>query len=187
MSKTPLLVILLFIFLCAFVGLRPFVTSVLQAQDVSIMGVSVFDTGMQVFLALGIIFLEFAIIFFSLLDRIGDTIKSVLKPLASLIPLGLFVSYVQRTFTPIFLSVFPQRTSLEIGGAQITAEAGMTASDSYITAAISSGEFTSNVLLTVAFMGLFALISSAISQPRNFSTELRRLRAENARFRKLLQ
>ncbi|MEM7028530.1 MAG: hypothetical protein AAF629_02970 [Chloroflexota bacterium] len=187
MSKTPVLVTLLGLFLCAFIGLRPFVTTVLQAQDVSIMGFSVFDTGLQVFLALGIVFLEFAIIFFSLLDRIGDTIKSVLKPLASLIPLGMFVSYIQKTFTPIFLSMFPQRTALQIGDAQITAESSMPVNESYITAAINSGDFTYNVLLTVAFMGLFALISSAVSQPKDFASELRRLRAENARFKKLLQ
>lgn len=187
MVKTPILVILLTLFLCAFLGLRPFVTNVLNAQDVSIMGVSVFDSGVQVFLALCVVFLEFAIIFFSLLDRIGDTIKAVLKPLVSLLPLAAFVASIQRTFTPLFLSILPENTAIQIGGAELAANTGMTANESYIAAAINNGSFTTNVLLTVITMALFALVSFATTQRKDIATEIRQLRAENARYRRLLQ
>lgn len=187
MVRTPILVILLIIFLCAFLGLRPFTASVMQAQDVSIMGISIFGVGFQVFLALGVVFLEFAIIFFSLLDRIGDTIKAVLKPLVSLLPLGAFVAAVQKTFTPIFLSILPDTWAIQFGAANIAANAGIGQNESYIAQAIANGSFTVNVLLTVVTMFLFAVISYATARPADFAAEVRRLRAENARFRKLLQ
>lgn len=190
--RTPVFVILLIIFLCAFLGLRPFVTTVLQArgvqaQDVEVMGVSIFGIGVQVFLAIGIIFLEFVIIFISLLDRIGETIKAVLKPLVSLVPLGLFISSLKNTFTPIFLSVLPDNLALELGGATLTANAGVARNEDYLIAAVTNGSFTRDVVLTVVFMLLFAIISYTMVKPRDFSEEVKRLRAENERFKKLLQ
>ena len=185
--KTSTFVILLIIFLGAFLGLRPFTTTVLQAQDVQIMGVSIFGMGFQVFLAIGIVFLEFVIIFVSLLDRIGETIKAVLKPLLSLLPLGFFVSAVQKTFTPIFLSVLPDNLALQFGGVSIAADAGMAQNENYIAAAVADGSFATNVLLTVVTMLFFAVISYFTVKPRDFSGEVKRLRAENARFKKLLQ
>jgi len=179
--RTAILVILLMIFLGLFLGLEPFLTNVMQAQDVSIMGISLLGPGFQAFLGLGIVLVEFLIFFFTFLDRIGDTIKAVLKPLVSLLPLLAFVASVQRTFMPFFLSILPDDMAARLGGA-----AGVPQDESYIATAVTDGSFTINVLLTVVTMLLFALISYAMANSTGNLAEVRRLREENAKMRKML-
>ncbi len=123
----------------------------------------------------------------SLLDRIGETIKAVLKPLLSLVPLVGFISAVKETFTPIFLSVLPDNLALEFGGATITADAGIAQNENYLAAAVADGSFTTNVLLTVGTMLLFALTSHLMIRPAGSSEEVKKLRADNDRLRKMLQ
>jgi len=186
--RTPYLVILLILFLCAFLWLKPLVVFINEGSaDLQVFGVSVFGVGFQVFFALAIVFLEFLIFFFSMLDKIGDTIKAVLKPLLSLVPLALFVSSVQDVFAPIFLTVLPHPVVVQFAGARIAAEAGVAQNQSYIAQAVQNGSFAESVWKSVAFMLLFAVISRTFTAPRDFSAELRRLREENARLRKLFQ
>lgn len=184
--STPTLVILLIIFLGAFLGLEPFLTNVVQ-KDVTVMGISLLGTGFQAFLGLGVVFIQFLIFFFAFLDRIGDTIKAVLKPLISLLPLLAFIGSVQRTFMPFFLTILPDSLALQLGEANVTASAGIPQNENYIATAIANGSFTTNVLLTVGTMVLFALTSYATTRSADVSQEVRRLREENAKIKRLLQ
>jgi hypothetical protein len=63
---------------------------------------------------------------------------------------------------------------------------GITSSDVNLAAAMNSGAFAINVSLTFITMLLFTVIASALARPSDLSRELRRLREENEKIRKLL-
>jgi hypothetical protein len=173
-----LLVMLLSLFLCAFLGLEPFLVNVIHATDVRIVGISLTGTGFRAFLGFGVVFLEFALIVFALLDRVGETIKAVLKPLASLLPLVGFIFSSYQTFAPIFASLLPR---------SLATQAGIAQNENYLAQAVNDGTFTRNVVVTVVMMLLFVLTTLALSRPGDVSAEIRRLRAENDRFKKFFQ
>jgi hypothetical protein len=169
---------LLSLFLCAFLGLEPFLVNVVKASDIRVLGISLTETGFRAFLGFGVVFLEFAVIFFALLDRGGETIKAVLKPLVSLLPLLGFIFSSYQTFAPIFTSLLPR---------SLAAQAGIAQNENYLAQAVNDGSFTRNVVVTVVMMVLFVITTFALSRPDNISSEVRRLREENARFKKLFQ
>ena len=82
---------LLGVCLAAYFGLDVYADAVgasdlrLRYLDVSLLNENVFA-----FLGACILFLQFAIILFSMLDRIADTLRIIIRPLALLIPLILY-------------------------------------------------------------------------------------------------
>jgi hypothetical protein len=173
-----ILILFLILFLCSFLGLEPFMTNFMQAADIRVLGISLTGTGFRAFLGFGVVFLEFALIVFALLDRVGETIKAALKPLASLLPLAGFLFSSYKTFAPIFTSLLP---------ASLAAQAGIAQNDNYLAQAINDGSFRLNVIVTVAMMLLFVVTTLAVARPGEVSSEIRRLRAENARFKKFFE
>lgn len=177
-----LFVLLLIIFLVAFFGgieafadfYRDYVN---QQGDVRILGLlsltSLTSPEFKVFLGGGIVFLEFVIILFSMLDRIVDTIKEIIRPVAKLIPLGAFLTAIYQTFKPIVESLLPQ----EVVGA-----AGN--NPGYIAQAVRDGSLTTGILLTLGTMILFILAGRAL-RPEN--EEVKKLQAELARTRRALR
>ena len=100
------LVILLLAFLAAFFSLEFSQTiGELAGVQVNVMGISLQQisqsTNIQAFLGIGIVLLEFGIVLFSMLDRIADTIKEIIKPVARLIPLVAFLAASYQTFAPL--------------------------------------------------------------------------------------
>ena len=167
-----LFVLLLIVFLAAFFGGIDALNTYMGG-DVQILGTSLKSPAVQVFLGGGIVFLEFIIILFSMLDRIVDTIKEVIRPVAKLIPLGAFLTAIYQTFEPIVKSFFPQ---------QIVGAAGN--NPGYIVQAVNDGSLTRGILLTLGTMILFILAGRAL-RPDN--AEVRKLQAELARTRKALR
>jgi len=162
-------VLLLIGFLVAFFGGTELLNEFVGGQ-VQIMGTSLDSPAVQVFLGGGIIFLEFVIILFAMLDRIVDTIKEVIKPLAKLIPLGAFLTSIYQTFEPIVKSFLPK----EIVGA-----AGN--NPGYIAQAVQDGTLSRGILLTLGTMILFLLANRAL---RPESEEVKALKAELAKARR---
>lgn len=134
------------------------------------MGTSLQGAGVQVFLGLGIAISMFAVILFSMLDRIFDTIRDTIKPLARLVPLIAFVASAYRTFWPIIVSLLPQEL---VGAAGDNPD--------FIIQTVESGAFTRGVLLTLGTMLLFLLTNRALGRE---SAELKALRAELAKQRR---
>lgn len=167
-----LFVLLLIVFLVAFFGgISAF--NNFMGGDVKILGISLTSPEVQVFLGVGIVFLQFAIILFFMLDLIVDTIKEVIKPVAKLIPLGAFLTAGYQTFAPIVKSFLPT----EVVGA-----AGN--NPGYIVQAVNDGSLTTGIFLTLGTMILFILASRAL-RPDN--EEVRKLQAELARTRRALR
>ena len=170
-------VLLLLFFLASFFGLEYF--------DVEIFGTTVrtalTDYGIslsavRVFLGIGIAFCEMAIIALSMLDRIGDTIKETIRPLMRLIPLGAFLTAIWNTFSPIIFSLLPAGVAQAFGTAK---------NEGYITQAVNNGTFSEGVILTLATMLFFILTTYALGRHRD-SAEVRALRAELAKYKKLV-
>ena len=117
------------------------------------------STEFRAFLGIGIIICEFVIILFSMLYGIADTIRDVIKPLARLIPLGLFVLAIYRTFEPIFTAEDPV---------------------AYLTEAAANGTLTRAILFSLGSMLLFVLANRALGgetlRVKSLEAELAKLR-----------
>lgn len=158
-----LFVMLLAIFLAAFFGFDSITHAMGVPGDASAVAVGVGPVSFPVSLAAvrlalggGIVFFEFLIIILSVFDRVLDTIKAVIKPIAILVPLAGFVYSTYQTFAPVVQSLLP--------GASANA-----------TAMLSGPDFNRNILLTFGTMLLYLLLSRILSPE---SSELRALRAE---------
>ena len=166
-----LFVLLLLIFLGLFYG--PGLYSSATGADIQVAGVSLQSAQIQVVLASGIAFLQFAIVIFSVLDRIAETFKLIIKPIAVLLPLVAFLAAMYRTFAPIFASFLPQ------GAAQ-----AMGVSSADIATWVTSAQFATGILITFGTMLLFLLAYRALTTE---SDEVRALKAELARTRRALR
>jgi hypothetical protein len=128
------------------------------------------STEFRAFLGIAIIVCEFVIILFSMLFHIADTLRDVIKPLARLIPLGLFVLAIYRTFAPLFTAFLPT----EITGA------AETSAIAYLTEAAANGTLTQTILFSLGSMLLFVLANQALggetSRIRTLEAELAKLR-----------
>lgn len=164
-------VLLLLLFFGAYIGLE-----ILRAtqQDMMIMDTyslqSLQSTEFRATLGIAIIICEFVIVLFSMLFHIADTIRDVIKPLARLIPLGLFVTAIYKTFSPLIMGFLPT----EITGA---AETNPFA---YLTAAAANGTLTQTILFSLGSMLLFVLANRALggetSRIKTLEAELAKLR-----------
>ncbi len=173
-----ILVLLLLGFLAAYFGF-PVISLVfteVTGSEVRVMGSSLEqltqDPRVQVFLGGGIILIQFAIILFSMLDRIANTIREIIKPVARLIPLAAFGVAAYQTFEPLISGLL---------NPNFVAEGADTAA---LASAVESGAITRAVLITLGTMILFLLSNRLMSAE---SEEVKRLRAELARTRRALR
>ena len=168
-----LLVLLLFVFLFAFFGgMDAIHQNLLGGGGIRIMGTSTKSPEFQAFLGGGVVFLEFAIILFSMLDRIVDTIRETIKPLARLIPLGAFLTAIYQTFTPIVQGI----ANRGVGAANTET--------AYIANAVADGSLSQGALFTLGTMILFLLANRVFGAE---NPEVRALRAELAKYRRALR
>lgn len=173
-----LLGLILIILLFAFFGLEGFVVNYVGAADVRIMGISLLSNGFRGFLGLAIVFCEIGIILYSMLDRVGDAIRDVIKPLLRLLPLGAFLSTSYDTFSPLVYSILPVEVSAAMGEPSYE---NLNFAQSVNTPAFSEG-----ILLTLFTMLLFIITSGALSKTRD-SSRIGELEAQVRRYRKELQ
>jgi hypothetical protein len=168
-----LFVLLLILFLGAFFGLD-LLTGPAGGGDIYIATVQNNDVflssaGIRVFLVGGILFFEFVIIVLSLFDRMINTIRVIIRPLITLIPLSAFLYSAYETFYPIL------RTLLPIGG---EADAGR------IAEIVNNPGFNSDVLQTIGTMLLYLIVAKIIGRGVVDASEARAMRAELQRYRK---
>jgi hypothetical protein len=168
-----ILILLLIAFLAAFFGLDQY-ADIVGASDLRLrfIGFSLLSPEFRVFLGIGIAALEFGIILFSMLDRIVETIRETIKPLARLVPLGAFLISSYQTFVPIFLNVVT------------LSDAGPAVRTDYFFEVINNNRFSEGILLTLFTMVLFLIANRAL---RSESDEVKALRAELARYRRVLR
>jgi hypothetical protein len=133
------------------------------------------DQGVRFFLGFAIIFCEFAIILFAMLDRIGDTIKEIIKPMVRLLPLGAFMTTIYHTFSPLAFSLLPPWVAEMFGEPRMS-----------VNSAMESSINNTSILLTIATMFLFLLATKALSEPRE-TAEVKALKAQIARYKKELR
>jgi hypothetical protein len=166
-------VVLLIIFLSAFFGLDQYASAV-GGEDLRLryLGISLLSPEFRAFLGLGIVFFEFAIILFSMLDRVVDTIRETIKPLARLIPLVAFLISSYQTFAPLFLN----SVAIE--------DAGPAVQTNYLFSVVNDSDFSAGILLTLFTMILFLLANRAL---KSESDEVKALRAEVAKYRRLMR
>ena len=162
-----LFVLLLIIFLIVFFGLD-IITEVfgseIQVMDTTVGSLK--DKNVEIFLGGAIAFLEFAVILFSMLHRIADTIREIIKPIARLVPLGGFLASIYMTFKPIADNIFSGGDSASVA------------------AIVDSGSFSFGILLTLGTMLLFLVANRILGEE---SAEVRALRAELAKYRRALR
>jgi hypothetical protein len=164
--------ILMLVFIAAFLGLgygydfkildntAPLITTLTQ------IGIS--TTQVQILLGVGILFCQFGIIIFSMLDRISDTVKAIIKPLVRLVPLSAFLTAIWQTYSPVMFSLLPGGVAQAFGAARV---------DNYMAQAVSDGSFSTGVLWTLGTMLLFMVTTRALGQPRD-SEQVKYLRAQ---------
>ena len=168
-----LFVLLLLITLAFFYG--PSIYTNATGQAVTVAGMPIQDIPqIQVILGSAIAFFQFAIVVFSLLDRIADTFKFIIKPIAVLLPLAAFLLSSLRTFAPILATFIPDAV-LEAAGAN---------TDASVASWVTSPEFAAGVLITLGTMLLFLVTYKALTAE---SPEVKALRAELARTKKALR
>jgi hypothetical protein len=153
--------------------------------DLRVLGVPVFatasaQTGIPVgtiknLLGIGVLFSEFVVILFTMLDRIGDTLKETIKPVVRLIPFGVFLAAAWDIFAPIILALLPSAVATAFNSPQMA-----------ITDAVNRDSFTPSLLLSLGAMVLFIIGNYALGRPKD-SAEVQALRAENARLKKELR
>ena len=172
---TFIFVILLIIFGFAFISLGYFDVQITENTTLlaALNDLGVTTDELQVLLGVAILFCQLAIILFSMLDRIGSALLSIVKPLLRLIPLLAFLTSVWKTYSPIVFNLLPERIS-EIFGVSTT--------DGYLSQSIADGSFMLGVILTIITMLLFVLVSYAL-RPGD-SPQVRQLKAENAKLKK---
>jgi hypothetical protein len=128
---------------------------------------------LQVLLGVAILFCQLGIILFSMLDRIGFAILSLVKPLIRIVPLIAFLTTVWKTYSPIIFNLLPERFS-EIFGVSTT--------EGYLAQSISDGTFMLGVIITIVTMLVFVLVSYAL-RPGD-SAQVKQLKAENDKLKK---
>lgn len=165
---------LLIIFLLSFFGLEHFANNVMLASDIRVLGISILSEEFRAFLGVGTIFCEAALIFFVMLDKVGDVVRAALKPVVRLIPLGAFLFAAWDTLTPILVPLFPDSVGRSLG----------VANNVSIQQTVNTGSFATGVVITLVTMLFFALTANAIKSPE--SERIRRLEAELARYKKML-
>jgi hypothetical protein len=177
--------ILMLVLLAAFLGLGygydfkaldsapPLISTLTQ------IGIS--TTQVQILLGVGILFCQFGIIIVSMLDRIGDTVKAIIKPLIRLVPLSAFLTAIWQTYSPVMFSLLPSGVAQAFGAAKV---------DSYMAQAVSDGSFSSGVLWTLVTMLLFVITTRVLGQSadsdrvRDLRAQVRSLMAENSRLKR---
>lgn len=172
---TFIFVILLIIFVIAFISLGYFDVQVTENTTllVALNDLGITTDELQILLGVAILFCLLAIILFSMLDRIGFAILSLVKPLLRIIPLLAFLTTVWKTYSPIVFNLLPDRFA-EIFGVSTT--------DGYLSQSISDGTFMLGVILTILTMLVFVLVSFVL-RPGD-TAQVKQLKAENARLRK---
>jgi hypothetical protein len=169
-----LFVLLLIVFFAAFFGFDKLipVVGVVSENHVQIATIQDFQISLNLpalraFLGGGIVFFEFIIIVFSVFDRVLDTIRALIRPLAVLVPLGAFLVSAYKTFEPIIRILLPAPLG--------------TGSPNEIEAAVSGETFNANVLLTFGFMVVYLITTFFLKEE---SKEVKALRAEIAKLRR---
>jgi len=162
-------IFLLLVFLGMFLGLD-FYTTATASQDVYIATVQnnqVFmsGTGARVVLVLGIVFCEFVIIFLSVFDRILDTVKMLIRPILTTVPLATFLYSTYQTFVPIVRNLIPVQ-----GGDPVK-----------IAEVVSDPAFDSRILITIGAMLFYLAVSRVFGGEH---AEIQKLRAENQKLKK---
>jgi len=172
---TFIFVILLAIFSAAFIGLGYFDIQISETTSLMTLmnDVGISMANVQILLGVAILFCQIAIILFSMLDRIGFAILSIVKPLLRLVPVLAFLTTVWKTYSPILFNLLPDRFS-EIFGVSTT--------DDYLAQSIADGSFTRGVIYTIVLM-LFIVIFSHALRPGD-SPQVRQLKAENAKLKR---
>ena len=95
------------VFLAAFLGFGYFDVQITDAAPplfASLTQAGITTTQIQTILGVAILFCQFAVILFSMLDPIGDTIKALIKPLFRLFPLLAFLAAIWKQ---VFHASFP--------------------------------------------------------------------------------
>jgi hypothetical protein len=118
------------------------------------------STEFRAFLGIAILICEFIIILFAMLYGVADTLRDIIRPLARLIPLGLFLLAIYRTFVPIFTSEDPV---------------------AYLTTAAADGTLTRTILFSLGTMLLFVLANRALGGE---TSKIKSLEAELAKHRR---
>jgi hypothetical protein len=150
--STQLLAILLILLLVPFFIAEPLANSIFQASDVRILGVSLLGEEVHTVLGIAIAICELAIVMFSMLGRIRDTIDDLLRPLLRFLPLAGFFFAFFDTFRPILSNFFP--------GLFGRPEPNVT-----IAQAVSRDTFSEGVLLTVGALVLFLMTNRFLKTP----------------------
>lgn len=120
----------------------------------------------------GAVFFELMIILLTVFDRILDTVKLVVRPLVTLVPLSAFIYFVYQTFYPIIMDLLPP-------------QAGGSGNPANIASAISTGDFRNSILLTFGFMLLYLIVANILEGRSN--REIETLRAELKKCRSRLR
>ncbi len=164
------LVLLLLVFLAGFFGLETYAQNVMQASDIRILGISLLSSEFRAFLGIGVLFLEFAVILFSMLDRIGDTIREIIRLAARLLPFGLFLTSIWKTFAPVLQALLPNEILGQIGMAS--------ENPAPLTQVVTGDGFSEGVLLTLGTMALFIITTYALNRPSPTVVEVKRPRTK---------
>jgi hypothetical protein len=100
-------------------------------------------------------------------DRVLDTIRALIRPLAVLVPLGAFLVSAYETFAPIIRILLPAPLG--------------SGTPNEIAAAVSTETLKMNVLLTFGFMVVYLITTYFLKED---SKEIKALRAEIAKLRR---
>ena len=163
-----MLVLLLIIFLAAFFGLD-ILPQFLGGTEIEVMGVRVASLNnptLQLALGGAVVFLQFAIIIFSMLGHIGDTIRETIKPVARLFLLGAFLASAYYMFEPIVAPILFEQQPPNVA------------------AVVEDDTLKIGILLTLGTMMLFLAANRTL---RTESEEIKALRRELARYRRVLK
>ncbi|MDM8521236.1 hypothetical protein QUF64_14415 [Anaerolineales bacterium HSG6] len=106
------------------------------------------------------------------LDRVGDTVRDVIKPVVRLFPLVAFLSVSYNTFAPIIFSVMPNSMAQVAGEPQVS-----------LAEAVNGPAFSEGILLTLATMMLFLIASSVLNDNRE-SNRVRQLETQIKRLKR---
>jgi len=166
---------LLIMFLIAFFGMESYIVNYMGKADVRIMGVSLLSNGVQAFLGIAILFCQFAIILFSMLDRVGETIRDIIKPLIRIIPLWAFISVSYSTFSPLFFSLFPPNVAMAMGVP--------TYENFSFAQAVNQQTFSEGILVMSFTMLLFVIATAALRDKRD-TARVKQLEAQIRRLKR---
>ena len=163
-------ILLLLTFFAAFFGLEQLTQALGMATNnntillgtVSGYQISLSMAAVRTFLGGGIVFFELIIIILSVFDRIMDTIKATVRPVATLVPLVAFLYSVYNTFRPIVQNLMG-------GDVQV------------IATTVNQPSFNLDVLSTFGLMVLFLVVAAILGGE---NAEVKRLRTELQKYKK---